>query len=184
MASGGDYALEFHFPTFLTQIHFERCILMSSPKILALVIGSIALLASHCVAQDSGFQALDKDSDGKVSVAEFKSYASGKLPGFDKLEQFATKVDGDGNGEISESEFENRMQFLEALSENSSDDTKEKEGKKQNQEAPKEAKAAFQKIQKLIGKGEWESASKMMSEKAQKEVVIEQVLSAIGRLGK
>ncbi|MEM9410190.1 MAG: EF-hand domain-containing protein [Planctomycetota bacterium] len=138
--------------------------------------------AAPVFAQDSAFKALDSDSNGKVSVAEFKSYAKRKLGEFEKLEEFVQAVDANNDAEISEAEFEGRMEVLDKIA--SEPPARKPESKpedsKTETKVPVEAKTAFQKIQKLVGKGDWKAASKLMTEKAQKEVVLESVLSAIG----
>jgi len=76
----------------------------------------VLLLCQSSIAQESTFKTIDSNSDGKVTVEEFKSYASGKLKGFDQMDQFAGKVDADGNGEISKAEFETRKEVYQAMS--------------------------------------------------------------------
>ena len=61
---------------------------------------ALAGCCSTVFAQEADLATLDKDSDGKVSTAEFKTYVEGKLPEFEMLDKFAEKVDADGNGEI------------------------------------------------------------------------------------
>jgi hypothetical protein len=146
--------------------------------------------------QETALKDLDADSDGKVSVDEFQSYAGGKLQNFEKLVEFAKAVDSDSNGEISQAEFDGRMDVLQKMaqamnesaekkSEDGANKTKETDekkasGEKADSDAQKEAKEAFTKIQKLIAKKKWKDAAKLMTKKAQDEVVIEQTISSIG----
>ncbi len=81
---------------------------------LALVIGGQAL-----VAQQSSLASADGNSDGTVTVEEFAAYAKTRLRDGDNemVDKFASKVDADGNGEISDSEFAGRMEVFQAMSE-------------------------------------------------------------------
>ena len=76
---------------------------------------SSVLITQIAFAQDSSLTNADANSDGKVTVAEFSKYAGTKMQGFDQLEMFASKVDADGNGEISEKEFEARRDVLQNM---------------------------------------------------------------------
>ena len=84
-------------------------------KIFFCVCSVLLLLCQSSIAQEPTLKTADSNSDGKVTVEEFKEYAGGKLPGFDKLDEFAGKVDADSDGEISETEYGNRMQALKAV---------------------------------------------------------------------
>ena len=76
----------------------------------------VVLAGSVSLAQDQALSAIDKDSDGKVTTAEFKSYAETRLQQFDQnqMDDFVKRVDADGDGKISETEFANRMQAMQA----------------------------------------------------------------------
>jgi len=86
----------------------------------------VLLLCQSSIAQESVMADLDLNSDGKMSVDEFKTYASGKLEGYDQMDEFAAQVDSDGDGEINEIEFANRMQVLQKMADSASE--KDEEG--------------------------------------------------------
>ena len=75
----------------------------------------VLLLCQFSNAQGPTLKSADSNADGKVTVKEFKDYASGKVQGFDKMDEFIGKVDADGNGEISEAEFGNRRQIFQSM---------------------------------------------------------------------
>lgn len=76
----------------------------------------VVLVSSVSLAQDTVFSTVDKNSDGKVTTSEFKSYAETRLRDFAEMDAFVKKVDADGNGEISQAEFDNRSQVFQAMS--------------------------------------------------------------------
>ena len=78
--------------------------------------------------------AIDKDSDGKVTTAEFKSYVETRLPQFDQMDDFVKRVDADGNGEISEAEFGKRMEAMQAV--RSGEPAPKKEAEKEEAKGP------------------------------------------------
>ena len=84
-------------------------------KILLMSALMVVLAGSVSLAQDQALSAIDKDSDGKVTTAEFKSYVETRLPQFDQMDDFVKRVDADGNGEISEAEFGKRMEAMQAV---------------------------------------------------------------------
>ena len=140
---------------------------------------ALALIPASCsFAQDTDLEDLDTDEDGKVSVAEFEKYASGKLAGFDRLSEFAKAVDADGDGTVSEDEFAGRQGVLRAVV------TREAAPAADAAEKPAEgsSSAAFAKISKLLKGGKWEEAAKYMTQNAQDEIVVEQVISSAGML--
>lgn len=75
----------------------------------------VLLICQSSIAQESGLKSADANTDGKVTVEEFKEYAGAKLQGFDKVDEFVQAVDADSNGEISESEFGKRRAVLQAM---------------------------------------------------------------------
>jgi len=77
-----------------------------------IILMSSVLMTQVAVAQDSSLTNADGNGDGKVTVAEFSKYAGTRLQGFEQLDKFAEKVDADGNGEISATEFEARRDVL------------------------------------------------------------------------
>jgi hypothetical protein len=145
----------------------------------------ILFFCSHLPAQESDLSTVDSNEDGKVTVAEFESYAEGKLPEFEMLEKFAKQVDADGNGEISATEFENRMEVLRSLSAGGDDDSSdEMPEKKQDAKTPKDdaAKQTFEKMSKLLADSKLQEAAEFMTKKAQDEFATVQVISSIGML--
>ena len=82
-------------------------------KFRAIVLLAIVSAAGSAAAQDMA--TADGNGDGKVTVKEFAKYAGEKLPASFPIDAFAKKVDFDGNGEISEAEFENRQTVLQAI---------------------------------------------------------------------
>ena len=157
----------------------------TSITFLAVVIALFGS-ATTAEAQQGDLASLDTDGDSKVTVAEFEEYASSKLAGFDRIEDFAKAVDADSNGEISESEFASRMDALQKMARSDAEaDEKGKEkskddGSKKASKATDAAKSTFEKMKKLIAKNEWEKAAKLMTSTASDDVVVEQVISSIG----
>ena len=86
----------------------------------------VLLLCQSGIAQEPTLKSVDSNSDGKVTVAEFKAYAGQVIRGFDKMDDFIAKVDADGNGEISETEFAKRREIFGSMT--SGDQEKAKEG--------------------------------------------------------
>lgn len=77
------------------------------------------------------------------TLAEFKEYAAGKLPGISRaqLDQFAKMVDKDGDGAISDAEFNDRFAALQKLRQGGGDPspsepTTDKEGSEKPPVAP------------------------------------------------
>lgn len=102
-------------------------------KFRATVMLAILSFAGTAAAQD--LATADGNSDGKVTVKEFVEYASGRLQGFDQVEAFAKKVDADGNGEISDAEFEKRREILQAMTSEASQET-EAQGSSDKADSP------------------------------------------------
>lgn len=88
----------------------------------------VLLLCQAGIAQEPTLKSVDSNSDGKVTVAEFKAYAGQRIGGFDKMDDFIGKVDADGNGEISEAEFGNRRQIFQSMAGGGQEQAKAKEG--------------------------------------------------------
>lgn len=143
---------------------------------------AIAGCCSPIFAQETDLATLDKDSDGKVTTAEFKAYVEGKLPGFDLLDEFAKKVDADENGEISEEEFGARMEKLAAIQEMAEGDQEEEnsdhshEGDEEEIEA---AEASFKELMEAVEEENWDAASKKMTKEACDDFCFETVMMAI-----
>lgn len=95
----------------------------------------VFLICQSSNAQEPALDSVDADSDGKVTVKEFKEYAESKLAGFDKIDEFAGAVDADGNGEISETEFGNRMEALQAVA-NAAQETEEEAEEEAEDDGP------------------------------------------------
>ena len=103
-------------------------------KILLMSALMVVLAGSVSLAQDQALSAIDKDSDGKVTTAEFKSYVETRLPQFDQMDDFVKRVDADGNGEISEAEFGKRMEAMQAV--RSGEPAPKKEAEKEEAKGP------------------------------------------------
>lgn len=148
----------------------------------------VAVSCTQVPAQESDLSSLDTDSDDKVSVVEFKEYVATKLDGFDKLDEFAKRVDANKDGEISEEEFAGRMGILQTLmnsdqevdNETSIDESKNNDDQKKAETA---VRASYNQIKKHLMKNDWEAASKFMTKTTADKEVAGQVISAIGMLG-
>ena len=145
---------------------------MISFQCLSLMALSLLLSPAFCQAQDSGFDGLDTDSDGKVSKKEFTEYAKTRLAGFDQLDEFADRVDADEDGEISEDEFDGRMEVLRELSESLLDDDTKKELSKEEIELVDGATEAYDNMAELVSTGDWKELAKGMTEQAVDDYVI------------
>ena len=123
-------------------------------------------LCSNMNAQETDFSTLDLDADGKVSTTEFEEYIEGKLPGFEFIELFISRVDANGDKEISEAEFNGRMQHLQTIAEQAAngDLNPETGGEKELSESEMAARTAYQDIGKLVDDGDWETISQRMTE--------------------
>lgn len=75
----------------------------------------MVLLVSGVSLGQATLSSADKDSDGKVSTSEFKTYAESRLRNFGKVDEFVKAVDADGNGVITETEYAKRHEVLESL---------------------------------------------------------------------
>lgn len=147
---------------------------------------AIAGCCSPVFAQETDLATLDKDSDGKVSTEEFKAYVEGKLPEFEMLDEFAKKVDADENGEISESEFESRMEKLAAIQEMAAGDQEDEKAEEKSddshqgdEEATEAAEGAFKSLVEAIEEEDWESASAKMTKEACDDFCFETVMMAL-----
>ncbi len=121
-------------------------------KIKLVLLMSSVLMTQVAVAQESALESADGNSDGKVTVAEFTEYAGAKLQGFDRLEDFATKVDADGNGEISAEEFEARVTVLRGMASEPQAEKKEDAAAKSNEPHKVGDKASDFELEGLDGK--------------------------------
>jgi len=150
------------------------------------LLASLALLVAMAVsaqAQDSDLESIDENSDGKVTVAEFKEYAENRLPpDFELLDEFAKKVDADGNGEISEDEFSKRMNALQSMPLKAApgDDENEKKDKSSDKKkkTDKSAAEAYKKLSKHVEKSDWKNAAKLMTQNAQDEFAATQFMTS------
>ena len=140
---------------------------------LFLLLLSLLLAPTVCQGQDSGFDGIDTDSDGKVSKKEFKEYAETRLPDFDQLDKFADRVDADKDGSISEDEFEDRMDVLDELSQEmlKDEDTKKKMSE-EDLKMVEEATKAFTATTKLASENDWEKAVKGMTKQASEDYAV------------
>lgn len=147
---------------------------------------AIAGCCSSIFAQETDLATLDKDCDGKVLTAEFKAYVEGKLPEFEMLDKFVEKVDADGNGEISESEFEGRMEILRSIQEVAAGE--QEEGKSEEKagdseqtddEAVEAAEELFKNLMKAVEDEEWETAASKMTKEARDDFCFETVMMAL-----
>lgn len=160
------------------QNYFQVCKMKTNLLSLILTVS----MASIVMAQGADLESLDSDSDGKVTVAEFKEYAEGKLQNFDQLDEFAKKVDADGDGEISEDEFAGRMAVLQNMPREAEEKEEEEDKDAENKKAKldKDVAEAFEKLKKAITKSDFEAASKLMTEKAANEIIMTQLTLAKG----
>lgn len=150
-----------------------------------LTIALTLVFCSHAYAQESDSSVADSNEDGKVTVAEFESYADGKLPEFEMLKEFAKQVDADGNGEISEEEFSNRMNVLRSLTSPAEKDKAGEMPKKQKKEKPAKdnaAKKTFEKMSKLMADKKLSEAAEFMTKQAQDDFATMQLVSSIAML--
>lgn len=142
-----------------------------------LAVAAAGAMLSSAQAQETDLATLDSDTDGKVTVAEFKTYVSQRLPGFDQIDEFIKKVDADSNGVISADEFSSRMEKLAAYRDNSTppqDDEKDAAGEIEA------AQKAYKKLGTMIGDLEFEAASKRMTAKAKDTLCVQMVTMAVG----
>ncbi len=79
------------------------------------VLATVAVMTASLMAQESALSNADGNGDGDVTIKEFSDYASSKLPSFGQLEAFVKNVDVDGDGKISQSEFDRRGEVLRKL---------------------------------------------------------------------
>ena len=136
-------------------------------RVFSLPIFCLAmLLGSNVNAQETDFSTLDLDADGKVSTTEFEEYVESKLPDFVFIELFVDRVDVNGDKEISEAEFDGRMQHLQAITEQAANGELDPEtgGEKELSESELAARTAYQNIGKLVDDGDWETISQRMTE--------------------
>ena len=135
-------------------------------------------------SQESTLQDADTDADGNVTIKEFKEYAEGKMPGFELMKVFLKKVDSDGDGKISESEFAKRREILQAV--RAGKTQSEGETKPENDRSPKTnkesgtVKKSYEKMAALIRKRKLDEAAKMMTQQGADEFAVSQVVSAFG----
>lgn len=78
---------------------------------LTAMLATIGIGGEEVRAQD-GFSVADKNGDGKIDKEELEAYAGSRLQGFDRWEVLMKALDKDGDGGLSESEFENRREVL------------------------------------------------------------------------
>ncbi len=158
---------------------------IKTPLLACLLTG----LGSLGMAQETELASLDGDSDGKVSTAELKTYVEGKLPGFEKLDEFLKQVDADENGEISQDEFDSRMETLAAVQEmegdgeGDSDQAEEKSDHSNDEEAIEAAEKAFQGIVKSVSDEDWNAVGEKMTKEACDDFCYETVMMAVAFAG-
>ena len=139
----------------------------------------VFICSQICCGQSSNLTDADSNSDGKVTTSEFKTYAAGKLQGFDKLEQFVKAVDADSNGEISQTEFEGRMEILQSIAAAADPKTEKKsDSKTAKKDLP--AIKSFEKLKSMLKKNKLAEAAKLMTKRGADEFAVSQVVSAIG----
>ena len=138
-----------------------------------LLMLTLVLTPAICLGQNSGFDDLDTDSDGKVTKKEFKEHAESKLPDFDQLDKFVDRVDADKDGAISEDEFDGRREVLQALNQEmlNGGDTK-KEMSKEQLKMIEEATKAYKATTKSASQGDWKKATKGMTKKASDDYAV------------
>ena len=154
---------------------------------------SIAVFAGSVAAQDPDLKSLDKNSDDKISVAEFEAYAESRLPDFEQLALFANKVDANSDGDISDDEFSSRMEILEKFRNGEFDDM-EAEKKPESEKSKSDKKPttvpagkdksgvndAFENMKALIKKNDWQAAAKLMTDEAADRTATELVIKGLG----
>ena len=97
------------------------------------------------------------------------------------MEQFVKAVDADSNGEISQTEFEGRMEILQSIA-SAAERTTEKR-KVDSKKTPKKnlpAIKSFEKLKAMIKKNKLAEAAKLMTKRGADEFAVSQVVSAIG----
>ena len=139
---------------------------------------AVALAGAPALGQQSDLSNADGDSDGTVTVKEFQDYAASRLPGFERLEAFAKKVDENGDGKISSDEFAGRMQILQRM--NEPDDDQPSATTKPSSEQIKAAKAAYTLLKKSVKKSNWSQVAELMTKQGQDEFCVDQILGALG----
>ena len=139
-------------------------------RYLFLLALSLFLAPAFCQGQGSDLDALDTDSDGKVTKAEFQEYAEGRMPDFDQVEKFADLVDADKDGAISEDEFADRMEVLQDLIDGVGEEKKELT--EEEQKMADEATKAYDAIAKSVSQGDWEEAAERMTKQARDDYVV------------
>ena len=103
-----------------------------------------------------------------------------RLPDFDELEKFADRVDADKDGAISEDEFEDRMDALQALSQEMlNDGDKKKEMSKEEVKMIDEATKTYDEMGKSMSKGDWKKTTAGMTKQANDDYAIGMVVQSI-----
>ena len=152
---------------------------MKTIRCLFLLAVSLVFAPAFCLGQDSGFDGLDTDSDGKVTKKEFQEYAKGKLPDFDLVEKFADRVDADKDGKISEDEFDDRMQALQALNQEMLDGDGKKEMSEEETKRIADATKAYKALAKLVAKDDWKKATDKMTKEASDSYAVGMVTQSL-----
>ncbi len=78
---------------------------------MKLTLLAVAILAM----QQSSMTEADANKDKRVDAAELKKYVSGKLGDFDRFDELMKELDKDGDGSLDETEFNARMQGIQAV---------------------------------------------------------------------
>ena len=153
---------------------------MKNFRYLFLLAISLLTTPAFCQGQDSGFDGLDTNSDGKVTIKEFQEYAKGRMPDSDQLDKFVGRVDADKDGEISEDEFDGRMDALRALQQGTlNGGDKKKKVSKEQRKMVDDATKAFDATAKLASEGDWEKAAEAMTKQASDDYAIATVTQGI-----
>ena len=150
---------------------------MKNFRYLALIAMCFFLSPTFCQGQVAGFLDLDTDSDGKVSKEEFLEYTKGRMPDFDRADEFTDQLDADNNGFITEDEYAGRMEALKSL--NLDGGKKKKEPTKEELKKITEATSAYKALSKLVSKNEWEKAAKAMTKQASDDYAIGMVTQSL-----
>ncbi|MDB2686946.1 EF-hand domain-containing protein [Mariniblastus sp.] len=153
---------------------------MKNIRCLILLSLSLFLAPAFCHGQESKFEDLDIDADGKVTKQEFKDYGKTKMKNSDLLEKFADQVDADKDGIISEEEFDDRRRAFEAANKKmAKGDDKKKKLTKEQLKMIEAATKTHNATVKAISENDWKKAAEGMTKQASDDYAIATVTQGI-----